>query len=37
MDKGNQRYKGKWSTEKGEIVGFISMFRKKILENKTTE
>ena len=36
-DKGNKRYKGKWSTEKSKLVGFISKFKRKILENKMTE
>ena len=35
--KDNKRYKGKWQIEKGKIVGFISKFRRKILEKQTTE
>ncbi|UAB86041.1 hypothetical protein INR75_08610 [Zunongwangia sp. SCSIO 43204] len=36
-DRGNKRYKGKWTTEKRKVVGFISRFRQKILEKQTAE
>lgn len=36
-DRSNKRYKAKWTTEKRKVVGFISMFRQKLLENQTTE
>jgi hypothetical protein len=36
-DKGNKRYKEKWSTEKGKVVGLISRVRQKISEKKATE